>query len=132
PTAAAAAGAVRQLAATSLPPDPESGSVGSTMVWSLPGLERAAGPFDIGGNDVALSPDGQTAATAAAENGARYQDDSLKGHLVILDLHTGRWTPSEEGRLPHERGGLGLTGPGFTAEGRSVISTCDDHRARVW
>jgi WD40 repeat protein/DNA-binding SARP family transcriptional activator/energy-coupling factor transporter ATP-binding protein EcfA2 len=122
----------RELVATSLPPDPESGSVGSTMVWSLPGLERAAGPFDIGGNDVALSPDGQTVAIAAAENGARYQDDSLKGHLVILDLHTGRWTPSEEGRLPHERGGLGLTGLVFTADGRSVISTGDDHRAVIW
>jgi WD40 repeat protein len=51
---------------------------------------------------------------------------------VILDLHTGRWTPSEEGRLPHEGGALGLTGLVFTADGRSVISTGDDHRAVIW
>jgi DNA-binding SARP family transcriptional activator/WD40 repeat protein/energy-coupling factor transporter ATP-binding protein EcfA2 len=122
----------RELIVTSLPPDPESGYGGSTTVWRLPGLERVGGPFRIGGNDVALSPDGRTVAIAAAENGARYQNDSLKGHLVILDLRTGRWTTSAEGRLATEGGGLGLTGLVFSVDGRSVISTGDDHRAVIW
>jgi len=120
----------RRLVTTGLPAE---GSRGHTTVWDARDLEPVGIGADVGGNDVALSPDGRTAAIAAAQSSTRSGDDALKGHLVLLDLASGSWTISKEGRRPGSQGPpLGLTGLAFSADGRSVISTGDDQRVVIW
>jgi WD40 repeat protein/DNA-binding SARP family transcriptional activator len=107
-------------------------SRGYTELWNEGDLQQVD-TYRVGGNDVALSPDVRMAAIAAAENGARNGDDPLKGHLVMLNLRTGTWKKSVEGRAIGSFGPpIGLTGLAFTADGRSVISTGDDHRIVIW
>jgi DNA-binding SARP family transcriptional activator/WD40 repeat protein len=121
----------RRLVTTGLLPFDSPGPTAYTTLWSTRDLHRVAGPFPWGGNDVALSPDGRTAAIAAAQYDSGFQDD-LKGRLVLLDLQTGDTRKSGESRQRPLGPPLGLTGVTFTADGRSVISTGDDHRILVW
>ncbi|MEP6973525.1 MAG: WD40 repeat domain-containing protein, partial [Actinomycetota bacterium] len=113
-----------------LPPD-RPGLKAYTDLWHTQGLEHAGGPFPWGGNAVALSADGQTAAIAAAEFDSTYQD-KFKGRLVLLDLETGQPQISPMSRRRALGAPLGLTGVTFSIDGRSVISTGDDHRMLVW
>jgi WD40 repeat protein len=51
----------------------------------------------------------------------------------MLNLRTGTWKKSVEGRAIGSFGPpIGLTGLAFTTDGRSVISTGDDHRIVIW
>jgi WD40 repeat protein/DNA-binding SARP family transcriptional activator len=100
---------------------------GRTALWDARELEQLR-PYNVGGNDVALSPDGRTAAIAAAQRKDRFADP-LKGHLVLLDLQTGHHRTSHE--LGSE-GSHGLTGVVFSPDGRSVLSTGDDGRVLIW
>jgi WD40 repeat protein/DNA-binding SARP family transcriptional activator len=120
----------RRLVTTSLPSNAENR--GETILWNAREL-APMGSFRVAGNDVALSPDGETVALAAALSSNKSQDDSLKGHLTLLDFRTGGKKTSLEGRAP-ERSGvpIGLTGLQFSADGRSVISTGDDQRVVIW
>jgi WD40 repeat protein len=120
----------RWLVTTGVPPD-SSDPGGHTALWKARTLEQVGHPFAVGGNDVALSPNGRTAAIAAAESGDGF-GDSLKGRLVLLDLRTGG---ERKSRTAHARtlgSVVGLTGVTFSADGRSVISTGDDDRVLVW
>jgi WD40 repeat protein/DNA-binding SARP family transcriptional activator len=121
----------RRLVTTGLLPLDTPGPTAYTTLWSTRDLHRVAGPFPWGGNDVALSPDGRTAAIAAAQYDSPFGDD-LKGRLVLLDLQTGDTRKSGESRQRSLGPPLGLTGVAFTADGHSVISTGDDHRILVW
>jgi WD40 repeat protein/DNA-binding SARP family transcriptional activator/energy-coupling factor transporter ATP-binding protein EcfA2 len=120
-----------RLVTTGLLPFNRPGPTAYTTLWSTRDLHRVAGPFPWGGNDVALSPDGRTAAIAVAQYDSPFGDD-LKGRLVLLDLQTGDTTKSGESRRRSSGPSLGLTGVAFTADGHSVISTGDDHRILVW
>jgi DNA-binding SARP family transcriptional activator/WD40 repeat protein len=121
----------RRLVTTGLLPFDTPGPTAYTTLWSTRDLHRVAGPFPWGGNDVALSPDGRTAAIAAVQYDSPFGDD-LKGRLVLLDLQTGDTRKSGESRQRSLGPPLGLTGVTFAAEGSSVISTGDDHRILVW
>jgi WD40 repeat protein/DNA-binding SARP family transcriptional activator len=118
------------LVTTSLPP-PTARPGGHTILWNERALEQVGQPFPVGGNDVALSPDGQTAAIAAAESNAGNQVDDLKGELKLLNLHSGEQF-SRRGLAGGQGGSIGLTGLAFSADGRSLISTGADHRILVW
>jgi WD40 repeat protein/DNA-binding SARP family transcriptional activator len=121
-----------RLVTTGIPPDAtRPGGHTALWKWNTGELEQVGEAFRIGGNDVALSPDGWTAAIAASESG-NHNADGLKGHLVLLDLRTGRWQRSAEGTAPGQGGGFGLTGLAFSADGRSVVSAGDDQRVVVW
>jgi WD40 repeat protein/DNA-binding SARP family transcriptional activator len=129
-TAMAASPDGRRLVTTSFPP--EGRIRGETVLWDAPALEPVRS-FPVSGNDIALSPDGQTVAIAAATTSNQNINERLKGRLELLDLSTGQTLISPEGRAPG-RGGpaIGLTGVAFSADGRSVISTGDDQRMVVW
>jgi WD40 repeat protein/DNA-binding SARP family transcriptional activator len=118
----------RWLVTTSLSPD---GLRGHTALWDERRLAVVGHPFPVGGNSVALSPDGRTAAIAAAQNSNRTSVDDLVGQLVFLDLRTGEQRPAE-GYTPEGGAGIGLTGLAFSADGQTVISTGDDHRILIW
>jgi WD40 repeat protein/DNA-binding SARP family transcriptional activator len=121
----------RRLVTTGIPPDARRpGGHTALWKWTTRDLEQVGDAFPIGGNDVALSPDGWTAAIAASLSGNNNTDE-LKGHLVLLDLRTGEWQRSVEGSTPGVGGGFGLTGVMFSSDG-SVISTGDDHRVLFW
>jgi DNA-binding beta-propeller fold protein YncE len=127
-TAMASSADGRWLVTTSLPPD---GLRGHTALWDERGLAVVGHPFPVGGNDVALSPDGRTAAIAAAQNSNRTSVDDLVGKLVFLDLRTGEQRLAE-GYTPEGGAAIGLTGLAFSADGQTVISTGDDHRILIW
>jgi WD40 repeat protein/DNA-binding SARP family transcriptional activator len=119
-----------RLVTTGLPPE-SSVPGGHTALWKARDLEQVGDTFPVGGNDVALSPDGRTAAIAAAESEGPHVG-SLEGRIVLLNLRTGKEHFSPQARAPGQGGGLGLTGVAFAADGRSVISTGDDHRVLIW
>jgi WD40 repeat protein/DNA-binding SARP family transcriptional activator len=121
----------RRLVVTGLLPPDGPGPRAYTALWDVRELEQLGKPFPWGGSDVALSPDGRTAAIAAAQFDSPFQDD-FKGRLVLLDLQTGDARVSPESRRHSLGPPLGLTGVAFTTDGRSVISTGDDHRILVW
>lgn len=122
----------RWVVTTGLPPD-LSNPGGHTALWNARDLKQVGSAFPVGGNDIAMSSDGWTAAIAAAESGSHNEDDDLKGHLVLLNLRTGQQHISREGRAPGLSGPpIGLTGVAFSADGRSVISTGDDDRVLIW
>jgi WD40 repeat protein/DNA-binding SARP family transcriptional activator len=121
----------RRLVVTGLLPQHGPGPWAYTALWDERELEQVGKPFPWGGNAVALSPDGRSAALAAAQCDCDYQED-LKGRLVLLDLRTGDARVSGESRRHSLGPNLGLTGVAFTADGSSVISTGDNHRILVW
>jgi DNA-binding SARP family transcriptional activator/WD40 repeat protein len=127
-TAMASSADGRWLVTTGLPPD---GYPGHTVLWDARELGQVGDAFPVGGNDVALSPDGRTAAIAAAQNRNPTSVDDLEGQLVLLDLRTGE---QKVQAFPHMEGGgvNGLTGVAFSADGESVISTGDGHRVVIW
>ncbi|MDP9328166.1 MAG: hypothetical protein M3P10_08160, partial [Actinomycetota bacterium] len=129
-TAIASSADGRWLLTTSLPPE-SSVPGGHTALWKARDLEQVGDTFPVGGNDVALSPDGRTAAIAAAVNEGPHVGP-LEGRFVLLNLRTGEQRKSHQGRTPGLSGGAGLTGIVFAADGRSVISTGDDHRVLLW
>jgi len=115
----------RWLVTTGFPPD-LLGLGARTALWKAPELEQVK-TYRVGGNDIAISPDGRTAVIAAAERSDHFHDD-LKGHLVLVDLRTGRERTSHVNGAPRSN----LTGVMFSRDGRSVISTGDDHRVLIW
>jgi len=118
------------LVTTSLPPaDARPG--GYTTLWDTTDLKRAGATFPIGGNDVALSPHGGSAAIAAAETQGGSSVDDLKGRLVLLNLRTGHMI-QRQGLEAGDGGNYGLTGVAFSSDGRRVISTGADHRILIW
>jgi WD40 repeat protein len=121
----------RRLVTTGLLPPDSPGPLAYTTLWDERELRPLGKPFPWGGNAVALSPDGRTAAIAAARFDSTF-GDGLKGRLVLLDLRTGDARMSRESRRHSVGPPLGLTGVAFTADGRSVISTGDDHRILIW
>ena len=96
-TAMASSADGRRLVTTSLPPDYGSKEMGETLLWSARGLVPVSGPFPVSGNDVSLRPDGRIAALAAAQASTKNGSDSLKGHLMLLNLRTGATRTSGEG-----------------------------------
>ena len=128
-TAMAASTDGRRLVTTELPAP--GGVRGHTVLWAAHDLHEVGDAFPIGGNDVALSPDGRTAAIAAAQNQSRDSVDDLEGRLILLDLRTGEQT--RRNARANVVGGInGLTGLTFSPDGRSLISTGDDHRVLIW
>jgi WD40 repeat protein/DNA-binding SARP family transcriptional activator len=130
-TAMASSADGRFLVTTGLPPTYAIPG-GHTAVWDEHDLAQVSGPFPIGGHDIAVSPDGRTAAIAAAESEDRGQGDSLKGRLVLLNLRTGRERISRIGTTSGVGPPIGLTGVTFSDDGRSVLSTGDDGRILIW
>jgi len=113
----------RRLVSTSLP-DVKRGS-GATVLWAASSL-RPIRTYPVSGNDIALSPDGRTAALA----GSKYAEKGrLEGHLVLLDLRTGKVRISKQ-RTPGDKYGHILTAVTFSPDGRSIIST--DGGLLVW
>jgi WD40 repeat protein/DNA-binding SARP family transcriptional activator len=121
----------RRLVTTGLLPLDTPGPDAYTVLWNARKLTQVGDPFPWGGNDVALSPDGWTAAIAAAQAESPFQED-LKGRLVLLDLATGKVKESMYSRRHSLGPPLGLTGVAFSADGRSIISTGDDRRVLIW
>jgi WD40 repeat protein/DNA-binding SARP family transcriptional activator len=121
----------RRLVITGLLPPNGPGSRAYTALWDARELEQLGKPFPWGGNAVALSPDGRSAALAAAQCDCGFGED-LKGRLVLLNLGTGDTMKSPPSRRHSVGPPLGLTGVAFTADGGSVISTGDDHRILLW
>jgi DNA-binding SARP family transcriptional activator/WD40 repeat protein len=121
----------RRLVITGLLPPNGPGSRAYTALWDARELEQLGKPFPWGGNAVALSPDGRSAALAAAQCDCGFGED-LKGRLVLLNLGTRDTMKSPPSRRHSVGPPLGLTGVAFTADGGSVISTGDDHRILLW
>jgi DNA-binding SARP family transcriptional activator/WD40 repeat protein len=115
----------RSLVTSGFPPDLH-GLGARTDLWKASELEQVK-TYGVGGNDIAISPDGRTAAIAAADRSDHFVGD-LEGHLVLLDLRTGRPRTSQVNGSPRST----LTGVAFSRDGRSVISTGDDHRVLIW
>jgi WD40 repeat protein len=115
----------RWLVTTGFPPD-LLGLGARTDLWKAPKVEQVK-TYGVGGNDIAISPNGRTAAIAAAERSDHFVYGRA-GHLVLLDLRTGRPRTSHVNGSP----GSSLTGVVFSRDGRSVISTGDDHGVLIW
>jgi DNA-binding SARP family transcriptional activator/WD40 repeat protein len=106
-----------------------AGEEGAILVWDLRGDRRfvrreatIASP-GLGGSEVAISPDGRSAALNRLETSP---DGGLRGWLAVADLRTGRagaWVDTSHGRF---------TGPVWHPDGDRFATTGYDGMVRSW
>jgi WD40 repeat protein/DNA-binding SARP family transcriptional activator len=100
---------------------------GPTIVWNAD--LRPVSRFPLGGNEIAMSPNGRIAAIAhTTGEGTNHTETGL----ALLDIRTG---VSHARTIEH--GGQAstqfeITGLGFTPDGRSVITAGNDSRLVIW
>jgi WD40 repeat protein len=97
---------------------------GPTLLWD-PGLTTAR-RYAIGGQGVAVSPDGRIAALI--EN----SDDHNAGNVSLLNLRSGdvrTGSGGHHGPFKTEYEAVGVT---FTPDGRSVVTVGNDSRFLIW
>jgi WD40 repeat protein/DNA-binding SARP family transcriptional activator len=97
---------------------------GPTLAWD-PGLTSFR-RFAIGGQAVAVSPDGRIAALI--EN----HDVGNEGNVSFLNLRTGELRTGSGGHHGPYKTGYEAVGVTFTPDGRSVITVGNDSRVLIW
>jgi DNA-binding SARP family transcriptional activator/WD40 repeat protein len=97
---------------------------GPTLLWN-PGL-TAVRRWAIGGQAVAVSPDGRIAALI--EN----SDKDNRGYLKFLNLRSGGVRASPGGHHGPYKTQYEAVGVTFTPDGRSVVTVGNDSRLLIW
>jgi WD40 repeat protein/DNA-binding SARP family transcriptional activator len=97
---------------------------GPTLLWD-PGLTSFR-RFELGGEDLAVSPDGGVAALI--EN----NDDHSEGNVSFLDLRSGDVRTGSGGHQGGYKTKYEAVGVTFTPDGRSVVTVGNDSRLLIW
>ena len=97
---------------------------GPTLLWSSE--LTIARRYAIGGEGVAVSPNGSVAALI--EN----SDDRNEGAISLLNLRTGEVKTGSGGHHGPAKTGYEAVGVTFTPDGRSVVTVGNDSRLLVW
>lgn len=82
--------------------------------------------FPLGGDGVAVGPDGSVAAILANS------DDIWEGDVAFLSLRTGDVRVGSHGHSGQGNTHFEATGAAFTPDGRSVVTVGNDSRLLVW
>jgi WD40 repeat protein/DNA-binding SARP family transcriptional activator len=97
---------------------------GPTLVWD-PGL-TTVGRYAIGGQDVAVSPDGSVAALI--ENSDTHND----GNVSFLNLRSGAVRTASGGHHGPYKTQYEAVGVTFTPDGHSLVTVGNDSRLLIW
>jgi WD40 repeat protein/DNA-binding SARP family transcriptional activator len=100
---------------------------GLTVVWNA--HLRPVGRFPLGGNDIAISPNGRVAAIVENRGEGTNHTET---RVAFLNIRTGVSHVRSIGHGGQASTQFEITGVGFSPDGRSVVTAGNDSRLVIW